>query len=247
MSGPSSSDYNFAAAVHQPPIPTSDSRLLDAAETLVTLQSRGNSRSRSSVSPEDPAKSRSVYLTPHQQQAYKMAPQPPTSVGTSPTSMGPPPPPPPSSGDVTFLLINQDNSQQTHLMRPPVDPPPRRGRGRGRGRGSSSSLSESSGRGRGRGRGRGASKVQSHPIEHSPDPMESNQDDVEMMLVDAAANDLNKDVFVKEETFMVGDMELKDSIFDEVLNKKKMELMMDPEIIALFANHQRSLKPDIKK
>ena len=46
---------------------------------------------------------------------------------------------------------------------------------------------------------------------------------------------------VKEETFMVGDMELKDSIFNEILNKKKLELMTDPEIISLFSKHQKTL------
>ena len=91
-----------------------------------------------------------------------MAPQPPTSSGQ--TSMGPPPPPPPAaSNNVTFVLINQSPSQ-TNLMRPPVEPPPRRGRGRGRGRGGSTSPSES-GRGRGRGRGRGTSRPQPPPVE----------------------------------------------------------------------------------
>ena len=100
-----------------------------------------------------------------------MAPQPPTSSGQ--TSMGPPPPPPPAttSNNVTFVLINQTPSQ-TNLMRPPIEPPPRRGRGRGRGRGGggsgggSTSPSESSGgRGRGRGRGRGAARIQTPPVE----------------------------------------------------------------------------------
>ena len=126
-----------------------------------------------SATSEEPTsgKPRSVYLTPHQQESYKMAPQPPTSSGQ--TSMGPPPPPPPAttSNNVTFVLINQTPSQ-TNLMRPPIEPPPRRGRGRGRGRGGggsgggSTSPSESSGgRGRGRGRGRGAARIQPPPVE----------------------------------------------------------------------------------
>ena len=114
MSGPpSNSDYSFASGGPQAPhSATSDSRLLDAAETLVTLQSRGGSRGRSA----EEAKSRSVYLTP-QPQSYKMPPQPPTSSGTNPTSMGPPPPPPPSSNNVTFVLIDQCPSQQQQQVK----------------------------------------------------------------------------------------------------------------------------------
>ena len=65
----------------------------------------------------------------------------------------------------------------------------------------------------------------------------SNQDDVEMI---EPISDVQ--VPVKEETFMVGDMELRDSIFNDILNKKKLELMMDPEIIALFSKHQKTLQ-----
>ena len=41
MSGLPPSESNYPSAGQQSSIPTSDSRLLDAAETLVTLQSRG--------------------------------------------------------------------------------------------------------------------------------------------------------------------------------------------------------------
>ena len=87
--------------------------------------------------------------------------------------------------------------------------------------------------------------MQSHVIEQPNLDMDCsmNSDDIDMS--DASAD--VKDVVLKEETFMVGDMELKDSIFDDVLNKKKMELMMDPEIIALFSKHQKSLKIGMKK
>ena len=72
--------------------------------------------------------------------------------------------------------------------------------------------------------------------------MGSSQDDVEMI---EPTNDVQ--VPIKEETFMVGDMELKDSIFNDILNKKKLELMMDPEIIALFSKHQKTLQNSVKK
>jgi len=240
MSGLSPSDFNYPSAGQQA-IPTSDSRLLDAAETLVTLQSRGGGRGRHSAISEEstPGKSRSVYLTPHQQESYKMAPQPPTSSGQ--TSMGPPPPPPPqaASNNVTFVLINQTPSQ-TNLMMPPVEPPPRRGRGRGRGRGGSTSPSES-GRGRGRGRGRGAARIQTPPMERI------DQQDIDMGPSQEDIDMIEPAVEVPEETFMVGDMELKDSIFNDILNKKKLELMMDPEIIALFSKHQKSLQQNSVK
>jgi len=244
MSGLPPSEFNYPSA-GQGSVPTSDSRLLDAAETLVTLQSRGGGRGRHPASSEETTsgKPRSVYLTPHQQESYKMAPQPPTSSGQ--TSMGPPPPPPPAaSNNVTFVLINQTPSQ-TNLMRPPIDPPPRRGRGRGRGRGGGSTSPSESGRGRGRGRGRGAARIQPPPIERIEQQdfdMGSSQDDVEMI---EPTNDVQ--VPIKEETFMVGDMELKDSIFNDILNKKKLELMMDPEIIALFSKHQKTLQNSVKK
>ena len=93
------SNYNFNAG--QPPVAssTSDSRLLDAAETLVTLQSRGaGGSSEASQSKNTNFESkRAVYLP------YKMSPQPPTSSN----AMGPPPPPPPNN--VTFVLINQNS------------------------------------------------------------------------------------------------------------------------------------------
>jgi len=67
--------------------------------------------------------------------------------------------------------------------------------------------------------------------------LSNHSDDVEMI---EQISDVQ--VPVKEETFMVGDMELRDSIFNDVLNKKKLELMMDPEIIALFSKHQKTLQ-----
>lgn len=117
-------------------------------------------------------------------------------------------------------------------MRPPVEPPPRRGRGRGRGRGGSE------GRGRGRGRGRGA-RVQVPVAIPEHTDLDSSQEDVEMLDNNAEEN---REKVVKDETFMVGEHELKDSVFNDILNKKKLELMMDPEVVALFSKHQRSMK-----
>lgn len=234
MSGYPSQNFSFspAASASLQPVSTSDSRLLDAAETLVTLQSRGGSSGASDKS----SAGRSVYLTPHK----VMAPQPPTSSSTaSSTVMGPPPAPPPTQNNVTFVLINQNPPGQ-NLMRPPIDPPPRRGRGRGRGRGASGSVSLESGssRGRGRGRGRGASSRGQHAVQAAAviNSVENEVDhgaseDIEMM--DGDLGIVKEEV--KEETFMVGDMELKDSIFDEILNKKKLELLMDPEVLSIFA------------
>ena len=48
MSGLPPPEFNYPSAGQQSFIPTSDSRLLDAAETLVTLQSRGGGRGRHS-------------------------------------------------------------------------------------------------------------------------------------------------------------------------------------------------------
>ena len=232
MSGSSPEKLDLTASGQQP-LPTSDSRLLDAAETLVTLHSRGaGSRSRS-VAAQESSKAKTVYLAPHQQEeAYKMAPQPPTSAN----SMGPPPPPGPASNNVTFLLINQ-NSTSSNLMKPPMDPPPRRGRGRGRGRGSSVSSGESS-RGRGGGRGRGA-----HKPPPTPPPVKWNEE-METSQDEADMNDVGemKDVPKEDTTFMVGNLELKDSIFDDILNKKKLELLMDPEIVSVLNRQQKTLR-----
>ena len=234
MSGSSAKELDLTASGQQP-LPTSDSRLLDAAETLVTLHSRGaGSRSRVAAQ-ESQSKAKTVYLAPHQQQkeAYKMAPQPPTSAN----SMGPPPPPGPASNNVTFLLINQ-NSTSSNLMKPPMDPPPRRGRGRGRGRGSSVSSGESS-RGRGRGRGRGA-----HKPPPTPPPVNKWNEEMETSQEEAEMNDVGemKDLPKEDTTFMVGNLELKDSIFDDILNKKKLELLMDPEIVSVLNRQQKSLR-----
>ena len=235
MSGLSSEELDLTASSQQPLAATSDSRLLDAAETLVTLHSRG-AGSRSRAAAQDSSKSKTVYLTQHQQ-PYKMAPQPPTSV--SPSNMGPPPPPGPSSNNVTFLLINQNNP--TNLMKPPMDPPPRRGRGRGRGRGSSVASGES-GRGRGRGRGRGAHKPPPPPPVKWSEEMEASQDDVEMNEVGEV-----KEIVKEDTTFMVGNLELKDTIFDDILNKKKLELLMDPEIVSVLNRQQKTLRNGHRK
>ena len=125
------------------------------------------------------------------------------------------------------------------------------------GRGSSA-CTESRGRGRGRGRGAAASRAAIPPP--SPiinDALEAEQvnivcflktiifmfkncfqDDIEMM-----DSDMGKESLPKEDTtFMVGNLELKDSIFDDLLNRKKLELLMDPELMSLFANHQKTLR-----
>ena len=57
-----------------------------------------------------------------------MPPQPPISATAS--TMGPPPPPGLPQSGVTYVVINQSTS---NLMKPPTEPPPKRGRGRGRG------------------------------------------------------------------------------------------------------------------
>jgi len=269
MSGLSpSSDFNFSTSSS-----ASDSRLLDAAQTLVTLQSRGGAN-RGQSSQE---KVKSVYLTPHHSN-YKMPPQPPTSSGGSilcaPNAAGTVAA---TSNNVTFVLINQSSlgpgeqpaTNSGSLMRPPVEPPPRRGRGRGRGRGASTIGSEAgsgrgrggasvgsetgSGRGRGRGRGRGANRVQQQQV------MEQRIPELDVEIREAAAGNDNddsildgdvgteeKEQVVKEETFMVGDLELKDSIFDDILNKKKLELIMDPDIIALLSKSQKGSRNGAK-
>ena len=67
---------------------------------------------------------------------------------------------------------------------------------------------------------------------------ETTQDDVEM-----TETEIGKETMPKEDTtFMVGNLELKDSIFDDLLNRKKLELMMDPEVMSLFANHQKMIR-----
>ena len=229
MSGSSPEELDLTASGQQP-LATSDSRLLDAAETLVTLHSRGHAGSRSASRSVQETKAKTVYLAPHQS-SYKMAPQPPTA---SANSMGPPPPPGPASNNVTFLLINQN--QSSNLMKPPMDPPPRRGRGRGRGRGSSVSSGES-GRGRGRGRGRGANKPPPPTPVKWNEEMETSQDEAELNEVAEP-----KDAVKEDTTFMVGNMELKDTIFDDILNKKKLELLMDPEIVSVLNRQQKNLR-----
>jgi hypothetical protein len=239
------SPFKDQGGVGQPPLAaTSDSRLLDAAETLVTLQSvSARSGSRRS---ETASKSRAVYLTPHQQTGYKMSPQPPTSLvssgGPSPTSMGPPPPP---NSNVTFVLIDQIQSPPsppTTLMRPPTELPPRRGRGRGRGRGSAVSEPRGGGGGgRGRGRGRGGSKSPVSSVQQSEVEIEA---DLNISQEDAEMNEAGeiKEAPKEDATFMVGNLELKESIFDNVLNKRKLELMMDPEVLAILSGQQKQLK-----
>jgi len=55
--------------------------------------------------------------------------------------------------------------------------------------------------------------------------------------------EMSKEMLPKEDTtFMVGQLELKDSIFDDLLNKKKLELLMDPEVMSIFANHQKMVR-----
>ena len=66
-----------------------------------------------------------------------------------------------------------------------------------------------------------------------------NAEDVEMAEVAALGSEF--ETIKEESTFMVGNLELKDSIFDQILNKKKLELMMDPDIAALLAKHQSTL------
>lgn len=245
MSGHSPSEYKASTASNQQPasggLPTSaDSRLLDAAETLVTLQSvssRGQAGVRTrggNLNASGSEKSRAVYLTPHSplSRPSRMAPQPPISA----TSSAMAPPTMPAQSGVTYVVINQGASNNS--MKPPTEPPPKRGRGRGRGRGSSA-CTESRGRGRGRGRGAAASRAAIPPP--SPiinDALEAEQEDIEMM-----DSDMGKESLPKEDTtFMVGNLELKDSIFDDLLNRKKLELLMDPEVMSLFANHQKTLR-----
>jgi len=253
MSGLSTSEYKNRASNQQSggssPPTSADSRLLDAAETLVTLQSvssRGQGiRTRGGNSNQGTSeKSRAVYLPPAHSSAAasplprssRMPPQPPISATAS--AMGPPPPPGPPQSGVTYVVINQSTS---NLMKPPTDPPPKRGRGRGRGRGSSSS-SESS-RGRGRGRGRGAVTSRTPPASPSvitTDTIEETTQDSDVEMTDT---ELGKEMLPKEDTtFMVGQLELKDSIFDDLLNKKKLELLMDPEVMSIFANHQKMVR-----
>lgn len=250
MSGLSTSEYKTRASNQQSggssPPTSADSRLLDAAETLVTLQSvssRGQGiRTRGGNSNQGIEKSRAVYLPPHSSsplpRSSRMPPQPPISATAS--TMGPPPPPGPPQSGVTYVVINQSTS---NLMKPPTDPPPKRGRGRGRGRGSSSSSESSRGRGRGRGRGAASARTAAppaSPISINNDSIEETTQDGDIEMTDT---EMGKEMLPKEDTtFMVGQLELKDSIFDDLLNKKKLELLMDPEVMSIFANHQKMVR-----
>lgn len=237
MSDFSSTEYKTSKASNQQPSgghsTSADSRLLDAAETLVTLQSvssRGQGvRTRGGSLNSGGEKSRAVYLTPHSTlpRSDRMAPQPPISATTS--AMGPPPPP--AQSGVTYVVINQSSNSS---MKPPSEPVPKRGRGRGRGRGSSTCAEP---RGRGRGRGRGAASRASIPPPPVINDALEEQDDIEM-----TDSELGKEMPKEDTTFMVGNFELKDSIFDDLLNRKKLELIMDPEVMSIFANHQKNIR-----
>lgn len=139
---------------------------------------------------------------------------------SSPRLMGPPPTPPRFEG----------TSPSAEMMRPPPNPPPSR-RARGRGRGSSSAERGSGGRGRGRGRGRGAKVNNSTPpIVEMAEPTGENGDTSEgAYSLQASSVEVPKD-----DTFQVGDMTVKNSLLDELLNARKIELFHDPDIQALI-------------
>ena len=95
------------------------------------------------------------------------------------------------------------------------------------------------------------------------DTIEETTQDSDVEMTDT---ELGKEMLPKEDTtFMVGQLgntkseffsfllvlyfvyistylELKDSIFDDLLNKKKLELLMDPEVMSIFANHQKMVR-----
>ena len=72
--------------------------------------------------------------------------------------------------------------------------------------------------------------------------MEASQDDVEMNEVGEV-----KEIVKEDTTFMVGNLELKDTIFDDILNKKKLELLMDPEIVSVLNRQQKTLRNGHRK
>merc|ERR1712241_1199365 len=110
-------------------------------------------------------------------------------------------------------------STSSNLMKPPMDPPPSRGRGRGRGRGA-------------------------HKPPPTPPPVNKWNEEMETSQEEAEMNDVGemKDPPIEDTTFMVGNLELKDSIFDDILNKKKLELLMDPEIVSVLNRQQKTLR-----
>ena len=45
-----------------------------------------------------------------------------------------------------------------------------------------------------------------------------------------------------ESTFMVGNLKVKNSIFDDLLNERKIELFNDPEVMALLSSVMQQSK-----
>ncbi len=73
--------------------------------------------------------------------------------------------------------------------------------------------------------------------DHQPQDLANAGEDSEMP---AADENISKEI--PETTFQVGDMTVKDSIFDDILSKHKLELMTDPDVLALLASQQRRNK-----
>ena len=58
-----------------------------------------------------------------------------------------------------------------------------------------------------------------------------------------AASDANREIDEKKRsTFQVGNMTLTNAIFDEVLNARKLELLMDPEVVQVLEAYQKTKK-----
>ena len=154
------------------------------------------------------------------------------------------------------------SSSTAGMMKPPPPPPTtasKRGRGGGRGRGGTGGGGGGGGRGRGRGRGRGSSTASGggaasasgntvpKPGEHlatavSPGPSnpaaadDSSEDGAGSV---AAATPVSEDA-AKNDTFAVGDLAVRNSLFDDLLNRRKLDLLGDPEIQALIRTGART-------
>lgn len=173
-----------------------------------------------------------------------------------------------SRGSVMSDSIQQSRILQAHsdqgTMQPPSQPPPsRRGRGSKRGTVTSHSVStvvgppsapSPSGRGRGRGRGRGskssaqtgAATVQSTVVNPMNMFESDDPEDAEMMEggegLTSQAEEEEKRRRKNGTTFQVGSLAVRNDIFDELLNERKLELLLDPEIMAVLEKHR--LKPN---
>lgn len=278
----------------EPTVTSADSRLLDAAQTLVTLQqtsgasSSGQQRRTSHQLVHVHKRGGDLYrddlsgpvsLTVSGGHLRMPPPAPPTGGSVSTIQpMGPPPPPsnvttryvvlqaanPNQTSRASVLPDNVQNQSRIHqahsdqgAMKPPSQPPPsRRGRGK-RGGGAVPPMSpmsgtppspSPSGRGRGRGRGRG-SKAGGAPSGHVAPASTvatssldcDDQDDAEMNDGEGLTSQAEEEEKRRRKngtTFQVGNLAVRNDIFDELLNERKLELLLDPEVMAILEKHK---------